>query len=221
MFALYRIKKIYLTISVIFLFIATNTFAQPLEKSLYLSDICDAHFNEYENSMRIPPHLLKAISLKETGRWDKNKKESFTWPWTVTSGGWSHYFKTKESAIRAVKRLQLRKITNIDVGCMQINLKYHPNAFKTLDEAFDPSSNILYATKFLKKLYKNEKSWHRSIEKYHSSNPKFSLKYRTKVNKIWKKIRSIEAHKKRVAVKKAYMERKAKYKLNMKSRGKS
>ncbi|MBL41823.1 MAG: hypothetical protein CMM49_04080 [Rhodospirillaceae bacterium] len=214
MFALERFRLILFIIFILSLFLSNYTNAQQQKKNLYISDICDNYFKEHETSMGIPPHLLKAISLKETGRWDNSKKESFTWPWTVTAGKWSHYFQTKENAIRAVKRLQLRNISNIDVGCMQINLKYHPNAFKTLEEAFDPRSNILYATKFLKKLYKNEKSWHRSIEKYHSSNPKYSFKYRSKVDKIWKKVRSIEAHKKRAAVKKAYIERKAKYNIN-------
>ncbi len=221
---MFAIKKFKLIISVFFIygfFFSSNLSAQQQKKNHYLSNICDSYFKEYEVSMGIPPYLLKAISLKETGRWDNSRKESFTWPWTVTSGKWSHYFKTKENAIRAVKRLQLRNIQNIDVGCMQINLKYHPSAFKSLEEAFDPKLNISYAAQFLTKLYKNEKSWHRSIEKYHSSNPRYSLKYRNKVNKIWKNVRSREAHKKRNAVKKAYMERKAKYKQSIKNNGKS
>ena len=126
--------------------------AQQPKQSNDLRTLCDTFFKKHEIRSGIPPYLLKAISLKETGRWDNNKKETFAWPWTVTSGKGSHYFKYKQSAIRAGKRLQLRNIKNIDVGCMQINLKYHPKAFNSLEQAFDPNSNISYAALFLKKL---------------------------------------------------------------------
>tara|TARA_B100001559_G_scaffold170525_1_gene142910 strand:+ start:177 stop:836 length:660 start_codon:yes stop_codon:yes gene_type:complete len=181
-------------------------------KKLSTSDACNHFYHSSEKLKKLPPHLLKAISLKETGRWNSKTKESFAWPWTVTSGAWSHYFTSKENAIRAVKRLQLRNIKNIDVGCMQINLKYHPNAFKSLEEAFDPETNIAYAANFLSNLYKKHKSWHRSIEYYHSSNPKFNIKYRDKVKTIWKRVRSDAASKKRKEVKKAYLLRRSKNK---------
>ena len=191
--------------------------AQQPKQSNDLRTLCDTFFKKHEIRSGIPPYLLKAISLKETGRWDNNKKESFAWPWTVTSGKWSHYFKSKESAIRAVKRLQLRNIKNIDVGCMQINLKYHPKAFNSLEQAFDPNSNISYAALFLTKLHKQKKSWHRSIENYHSANPKYNNKYRKKVTEIWKSVRSKEALRKRIAVRKAYQERKARNRSSLKN----
>ena len=79
----------------------------------------------------------------------------YPWPWTVTWGGKGRYFANKQEAVQTVKGLKASGIKNIDVGCMQINLMYHPNAFKSVEEVFNPESNIGYASQFLKGLYSN------------------------------------------------------------------
>ena len=166
-----------------------------------ISALCEKNFTIEEKVSGIPKHLLHAISLKETGRWDQKAKKSFVWPWTVTSGKWSHYFESKENAIRAVNHLKTRNIENIDVGCMQINLKYHPNAFKTLDDAFNPKLNIKYGAKYLKELYLQKKSWSQAVSFYHSSNLVRGGKYKRKVITLWGRTRIEAANKKREKVK--------------------
>ena len=106
----------------------------------------------------LPRHLLFAISLKETGRWNAQRKESYTWPWTVTSGGEGQHYPTQFAAISEVRRLAAG-VTNIDVGCMQINLRYHGTAFEDIEEAFDPFKNTDYAARFLTELKKRHGSW--------------------------------------------------------------
>ncbi len=39
----------------------------------------------------------------------------------------------------------MRGVQSIDVGCFQINMYYHPGAFATLEQAFDPRANAAYA----------------------------------------------------------------------------
>ncbi len=58
-----------------------------------------------------------------------------------------------------MKKLQARGIRNIDVGCMQINLRYHPDAFENLESALDPETNARYAVTLLKRLHGAHKSW--------------------------------------------------------------
>ncbi|HJO71542.1 MAG: hypothetical protein QF450_07035 [Rhodospirillales bacterium] len=58
-----------------------------------------------------------------------------------------------------MRRLSARGVRNIDVGCMQVNLLYHKDAFATLEEAFEPASNAAYAARFLKDLYATSGSW--------------------------------------------------------------
>ena len=62
------------------------------------------------------------------------------------------FFPTREAAIAEVRQLRADGMRLIDVGCMQINLHHHPNAFASLEEAFDPLSNARYAAQFLTEL---------------------------------------------------------------------
>ena len=173
-----------------------------------ISDICRKTILELNLNKGLPKYLLHTISIKESGRWMPEKKEIFAWPWTVTSGFDSKYYSNKKEAINAVKILQAKNIKNIDIGCMQINLKYHPKAFNSLEEAFEPANNITYASQFLKKLYKKNKSWKKAISYYHSSTPELSQKYLIKVENIWEKVRKIEARKKREQVIRKFNQRK-------------
>ena len=43
--------------------------------------------------------------------------------------GKDRFFSSKAAAITAVRKLQADGVRNIDVGCMQVNLKYHPKVF--------------------------------------------------------------------------------------------
>ncbi len=138
-----------------------------------------------EAALGIPAQLLGAISLAETGRWDRERREIFTWPWTIYAEGRARYLPTKAGAIAEVEALRARGVRNIDVGCMQVNLYHHAAAFATLDQAFDPERNIAYAGGFLKQLKQTTRSWSRSIGLYHSSTPKYELPYRIKVQRLW------------------------------------
>ena len=180
-----------------------------LAKTSETASLCARNLQKIESDFGLPNGLLKAISLAETGWWDGKKGASFAWPWTVTSGRWSQHFQTKNEAIKAVKRLRSRKIGNIDVGCMQVNLGYHPQAFTSLEEAFDPASNIRYAASFLKRLYGRNKSWTIAVGAYHSSNAERGLRYRQKVHSLWRKVRVAAAKQRRRAAIRAYRERAA------------
>lgn len=151
-------------------------------------NFCEQETSRHERAMGIPPYLLGAISLTESGRWNQQNGEKFAWPWTVTSGGEGKFYRTKDEAIRAVRALQAKGVRNIDVGCMQINLYYHPEAFSSLQEAFDPSSNVAYAAKFLSRLFDDNKSWVRATSFYHSGDPERGKAYYDRVTKNWRSL---------------------------------
>lgn len=152
--------------------------------------VCTDHAAMQEQANRIPSGLVQAVALAESGRWLKEDRKTKPWPWTVTSGKDSFYLPTKSAAIAKVRELKARGRTNIDVGCMQINLHYHPKAFASLDEAFDPDTNIAYGTKFLKELRMQTRSWGKATAFYHSQNRARGNAYRTKVYKFWRGLRS-------------------------------
>ena len=155
--------------------------------------ICANATRDAEKKYRLPKHLLFAISLKETGRWNARRKESYTWPWTVTSGGKGQHHPTLFAAMSEVRRLLAAGVTNIDVGCMQINLRYHGTAFEDIEEAFDPLKNTDYAARFLTELKKRHGSWRDATEHYHSGNSVRGKNYRDAVTKLQKKAHSGKA----------------------------
>jgi hypothetical protein len=146
-----------------------------------------------EAALGIPAQLLGAIALAETGRWDPQRREIFAWPWTIYADGRARYLPSKRRAIAEVEMLRARGVRNIDVGCMQVNLYHHANAFATLDEAFDPERNVAYAGDFLLRLKEKTRSWSRSIGRYHSATPQHELPYRIKVQQLWNAARRAAA----------------------------
>lgn len=147
---------------------------------------CNQYITAQEKANGIPTHLLKAISLVESG---KNVNGTFiAWPWTINVEGKGYIFKTKHEAIQAVRMHQAACKTSIDVGPMQINLKHHPHAFKSLEEAFDPQKNIAYGAKFLKALYEKSGNWNTAVAYYHSASPKFHNTYKQKVLTNWNRL---------------------------------
>lgn len=168
--------------------------------ALETHDICASAIGDAEQTHRLPTALLTAISHTESGRWDSGREAISAWPWTVTNGSDGRFFPTKAEAIAHVRDLQARGTRNIDVGCMQINLHHHPDAFGDLETAFDPAANAAYAAKFLSGLFKAHSSWGEAIRRYHSSNAKFNRPYHEKVARAWNAARqdSAEAHRQAV-----------------------
>ncbi|MBY0430040.1 MAG: transglycosylase SLT domain-containing protein [Rhodospirillales bacterium] len=146
---------------------------------------CAAEAERQERQMGIPSRLLKAISIVESGRYDRERRESYSWPWTVNAQGKGHFFPTKAAAITFVQELKAKGIHSMDVGCMQVNLKYHPNAFANLEEAFEPRANVAYAARFLKGLYDSTKVWPVAASYYHSQTPSLAEAYRKRLMAAW------------------------------------
>ena len=148
--------------------------------------LCETAITSAEYTARLPPRLLGAIGLTETGRIDAPSGRVRPWPWTINAEGAGQFFETRRQAVAAVKALQARGVRSIDVGCLQINLMHHPDAFATLDDAFDPRLNAAYAAHFLNALYAAGKTWAHAIAAYHSETPALGDAYRTLVMGRWR-----------------------------------
>lgn len=154
-----------------------------------LPDLCGAAIARTEEARGIPRNFLRAVGLAESGRWDSKAGQGVPWPWTVTAEGEGNYYPSKAAAIAAVRRLQARGIKSIDVGCMQVNLYWHGDAFSSLAEAFEPEANVAYAADFLSRLKEERRSWQNAVGYYHSATPEFNQRYRAKVLRLWQGVR--------------------------------
>ena len=146
---------------------------------------CFDFTEKYGKQFNIPDKLLTSISLVESGI---NKNNRFiSWPWTLNVAGKSKFFDNKNDALDFLKKNYKNK--NIDVGCMQISLKYHFKEFDSLENILDPEQNVKYAAKFLKNLFSKHRRWNEAISRYHSSVPIRKKKYLKRVKNYWADIR--------------------------------
>jgi soluble lytic murein transglycosylase-like protein len=147
--------------------------------------LCRAAIQAAERAAGIPPQLLMAIGRVESGRRDPETGAHHPWPWTINAEGRGQFFPTKAAAIAEVRTLQARGVRSIDIGCMQVNLRHHPDAFTTLEDAFDPASNARYAARFLTELRAERGDWPAAAAAYHSRTPEFAGPYRARVMAAW------------------------------------
>ncbi len=162
--------------------------AVPSDPAIEGAKECTQYFSRHEREYGIPIYLLAAIASTESGRWHQGLGMALPWPWTINVEGKGYYFATKNEAVEAVRKLHSRGISSIDVGCMQVNLHHHPNAFANLDQAFDPAFNVAYAASFLRTNYDEEKSWKKAAADYHSKTPERGNEYVGHVFNNWNTI---------------------------------
>lgn len=136
---------------------------------------CERVAEEASRRSGVPVSVLKAISLTETGR--KTGGKFRPWPWTVNMEGAGHWFDTLDEARAYVFQEFKRGARSFDVGCFQINYKWHNQAFSSIDEMFDPLANALYAAKFLSDLYAETGSWNAAAGAYHSRTKEYADRY--------------------------------------------
>lgn len=98
--------------------------------------------------------------------------------------GKGRWFATEDEARTYVFQHFKRGARSFDVGCFQINYRWHGQAFRSIDQMFDPLVNARYAAQFLKSLYAETGNWSMAAGRYHSRTPRYSERYRARFDKI-------------------------------------
>lgn len=160
-------------------------------------ELCLSAIGTAEKRHKMPSGLLTAIALMESGHKAKDSKRFAPWPWTINSPAGSFYLGSRREAVAKVEELKASGHTNIDVGCMQINLYHHPEAFHSLDAAFDPKTNVNYGASFLSNLRRSSKTLFDAVGRYHSGTPRLGKAYARKVLARWQGKKDLELPKER------------------------
>jgi hypothetical protein len=145
---------------------------------------CDAAAAQAEAKHHLPAGLLAAIGRVESGRADEAGHVA-PWPWTIDADGAGAFLPSAAAAADAVRALRAQGRRNIDVGCFQVNLLHHPDAFASLDAAFDPPTNADYAAGFLAGLRQRLGGWPAAVAAYHSQLAAPGEAYRRLVFARW------------------------------------
>lgn len=152
------------------------------------SSLCDAAAAEAAQKTGVPLNVLLALTRTETGRSIEGQFQP--WPWTVNMEGKGRWFPTKKEALNFVKVHHAAGARSFDVGCFQVNYKWHGQGFKSLSDMFDPEENAIYAANFLLDLKGRTSDWSDAAGAYHSKTPDLKTRYQARFDNIFTSVQS-------------------------------
>lgn len=113
----------------------------------------------------VDPKVLAGIALNESAY------NGRAWPWTLNVAGRGYFFRSREDAVGAIRKLIAAGRCDFDVGIMQVNWCYHRQRFASPWEALAPATNVRVAEDILNENYSRTHSVAKAIAWYHSANP--------------------------------------------------
>ncbi len=146
----------------------------PLAADTDPSVLCAQAAKAASDRSGVPYEVLLVISVVETGR---NQRP---WPWTVNLGGDGHWLDSAAEAEALVSEALDRGLTNIDLGCFQLNYRWHASAFSSIADMLDPERNAQYAAEYIGQHYSRTGDWALAAAAYHSATPEYADRYRAR-----------------------------------------
>ena len=137
--------------------------------------LCDAAAVRAAQATGVPLPVLQAIALTESGRSRGGRMRP--WPWTTNIAGQGRWFDSRAEAEAHVRAQRDAGRRVIDIGCFQVNYRWHGEAFASAEAMFDPAANALHAARFLAGLEAELGSWEAAAGAYHSRTPELAERY--------------------------------------------
>lgn len=75
---------------------------------------------------------------------------------------------SRQAALETFNKARAGGATLIDLGCMQINHRYHGDRFARVSDMLDPARNVDYAARFLRQLKATHSTWSMAVARYHA-----------------------------------------------------
>jgi soluble lytic murein transglycosylase-like protein len=146
---------------IVFLSISFSLFASIAAAK---SDICEKHIYRASQKYAVPMALLYAVGLAESGR--KGRLH----PYALNVEGKAFFPANQREALTIFKREMASGRRLIDLGCMQINHKYHASEFPDLQSMLNPRLNVDYSARFLRRLKDRHGTWSVAVARYHAGD---------------------------------------------------
>jgi len=159
---------------------AGSALAQAGKSLATFDNICLTEARRAEAQHGIPKGLLQSITRVEAGR-KTVTGEFMPWAWTLNDRGEGLFFDSREAAMKHLQAAVDSGNHSVDVGCMQVNTKWHMEGFLELSDMLDPVQNADYAAGFLLDLHEAHQSWDDAVKHYHSSEPEKNIRYHSRV----------------------------------------
>ncbi|CAM3699592.1 hypothetical protein [Paracoccus yeei] len=130
------------------------------------AEVCEWATQQAARESGVPPDILGALTLTETGR--RMDGVVRPWAWSANAEGEGTWFDDPQSAIAFAQDRVAQGRTNLDIGCFQLNFRWHGENFASVAQMFDPLENARYAARFVSQLYAETGDWRAAAGAFHS-----------------------------------------------------
>ncbi|WP_417411118.1 transglycosylase SLT domain-containing protein [Hoeflea sp.] len=154
-----RVRMLGLALGVLTAFISDGLVAGKAQAA---TGVCEAEILAAARAHGVPPGILHSVGLTETGR------KGSLYPYALNIEGRTVYAKSRAEALREFDQARAQGKTLIDLGCMQINHRYHGAEFKSVAAMLEPHANVDYAARFLSRLHARHETWTMAVARYHA-----------------------------------------------------
>lgn len=145
-------------------------------------NVCDQAAVLASRETSVPLLVLLAVTRTETGRSLGAGLEP--WPWSINVEGQGVWLPSRLDAEEFAKKTISDGKNSIDIGCFQLNYRWHGDAFSSISEMFDPYTNARYAAQFLSQLFLEKGDWTNAVGAFHSRTSEISERYKKKYSAI-------------------------------------
>ncbi|MDF3607851.1 hypothetical protein PE067_17905 [Paracoccus sp. DMF-8] len=139
------------------------------------AEVCEWAVQQVARESGVPADILAALTLTETGR--RIDGVVRPWAWSANAEGAGSWFDDPESAIAFAQSRVDQGRPNIDIGCFQLNYRWHGENFSSVRQMFDPLENARYAARFVSELYTEFGDWRVAAGAFHSRTPQYANRY--------------------------------------------
>ncbi|QBB14542.1 transglycosylase SLT domain-containing protein [Edwardsiella piscicida] len=170
-----------LVLSLLFLSSATNAI-----------DLQGTIFDKAAKKYGIDPLIIYSVSLAESASGRGNDSIS-PWPWTLRVPDAPYYEKSEEKAKERLVELIRLYGGRIDVGFMQVNLRWNGHRVSSPTDLLNPETNVMIGSEVLSEAIKSSPSdLEFGIGRYHSWNDEARARnYGSRILAIYRNLRDL------------------------------
>ena len=123
---------------------------------------CEREMTRASAATGVPLNVLYSVGLTETGH--RGELE----PYDMNIDGREVRSQSLAEARARFAKAKAQGAKLIDIGCMQINARWHGGHFASPGAMFDPVLNVGYAANFLKSLKAEAGNWTLAVARYNA-----------------------------------------------------
>ncbi|MDO5613372.1 MAG: hypothetical protein Q4G14_09055 [Paracoccus sp. (in: a-proteobacteria)] len=139
------------------------------------ASVCEHAAMQAAAESGVPADILAGLTLTETGR--RRNGVVRPWAWSANADGSGSWFDDPASALAYVEDRIAMGRPSVDVGCFQLNYRWHGENFPSVAAMLDPMTNARYAARFVRQLYQETGDWRAAAGAFHSRTPVHANRY--------------------------------------------